>query len=96
MAADLIAARIPPSRIIGVWCSGYSTLFIFCVTVSPAVRLLRGSGASGDVLGVTWGGLGLPWMPLGGVLGGSWADLGGSWSALGRSWGGLVGYVASS
>ena len=55
------------------------------MTVSPAVRLLCGSGASGDVLGVTWGGLGLPWMPLGG----SWEALGPILGALGALLGAL-------
>ena len=52
--------------------------------------LLRGLGASGDVLRATWSGLGLSWMPLGasgealgGLLGCSWGLLGGSWRPLG-------------
>ena len=52
--------------------------------------LLRGLGASKDVLIATWSGLGLSWMPLwasgealGGLLGSSWGLLGGSWRPLG-------------
>ena len=45
----------------------------------------RGSWGLGDVLGATWSGIGLSWMPLepigeglGGLSGSSWALLGGS------------------
>ena len=45
----------------------------------------RGSWGLGDVLGATWSGIGLSWMPLepigeglGGLSGSSWAILGGS------------------
>ena len=45
----------------------------------------RGSWGLGDVLGATWSGIGLSWMPLepigeglGGLLGSSWGLLGGS------------------
>ena len=82
--------RYKLSRVVGVCCSGYSTSFIFCVKVVLAVMLLRGLGASGDVLRATWSGLGLSWMPLGasgealgGLLGCSWGLLGGSWRPLG-------------
>ena len=54
--------------------------------------LLRGLGASGDVLRATWSGLGLSWMPLGGLLGSSWGLLGGSWRPLGAILG-LLGAV---
>ena len=49
----------------------------------------RGSWGLGDVLGATWSGIGLSWMPLepigeglGGLSGSSWALLGGSWRPL--------------
>ena len=49
----------------------------------------RGSWGLGDVLGATWSGIGLSWMPLeaigeglGGLLGSSWGLLGGSWRPL--------------
>ena len=58
--------------------------------------MLWGLAGSGDVLGATWSGLGLSWMPLdvfgdgfGGLLGSSWSLLGGSREALGATWGPL-------
>ena len=56
--------------------------------------LLRGLGASGDVLRATWSGLGPSWMPLGasgealgGLLGSSWDFWEGLGGLLERSWG---------
>ena len=68
--------------------------------------MLRGPGASADVLGIVWsrilgpfgfllGLLGLLLEPLGRVRGASWSDLGASWRGLGASWDGLGTYVAA-
>ena len=95
-----IASRIPPDPdpAISICCLDYSTSFILRVEVIPAALLIRGLGASGDILGGTCSGLllsvcdgrhsGYVWgkkLRCSGVLR-TWDVLGATWSGIGLSW----------